>query len=281
MPAQHRRTIRRSRRRDTRRKNRNLFSIKRNKLTYNLGNNTKNKLKKSKKSKIMTARIAGMINGEPYSGFMPEGELAPVDTSEAMDIGREVTRTIMRDRERREEEERDMDQVRARIEASDRADQETVRIMVRQLMQEDREGGGRTILTLMETRLGRVAIYKKKLVEGESRMLNKANYQREIAYFETREMLMSGRRTLEEVERLANEAGELAAQVSRIKSLDEIMIYPPTAQQSFSSPELVEERAQRYMALTIAARDEMLEAHRYYMIDKGNNVRPGNVWQIE
>jgi hypothetical protein len=257
MPAQHRRrTIRRSRRRDTRRKNRNLFSIKRNKYTYNLGNNTKDK---SKRSKIMRVRMAGMINGEPYSGFMPEGELAPVDTSEAMDNGREATRTRMRDRERQEEEERDMDQVRARIEASDRANQETVRTMVRQLMQEDREGGNRTMLTLMETRLGRVAIYKKKLVEGESVMLSRADYQREIAYFETHERLMSQRsgRTLEEVERLANEAGELAARVSRIESFNNIM------------------------ALTRAARDEMLEAYRYYIIDKGNNVRPGNVWQIE
>jgi hypothetical protein len=263
MPSQHRRRTRtRTRRTSTRRKNRNLFSIKRNKLTYNLGNNTKNKLnksKKSKKSKIMTARMAGMINGEPYSGFMPEGELAPVDTSEAMDNGREVTRTRMRDRERRLEEERDMDQVQARVEASDRANQETVRNMVRQLMQEVREGGNRTMLTLMGTRLGRVAIYKKRLVEGESLMLSKADYQRRIAYFETYERLMSERRgrTLEEVERLANEAGELAARVSRIESFNSIM------------------------ASTRAARDEMLEAHRYYMIDKGNNVRPGNVWQIE
>jgi hypothetical protein len=260
MPTQHRRTrrTRRTRRRDTRRRD----IRRKNKFTYNLGNNTKNKLKKlnkSKRSKIMRVRIAGMINGEPYSGFMPEGELAPVDTSEAMDNGREATRTRMRDRERQEEEERDMDQVRARIEASDRANQETVRTMVRQLMQEDREGGNRTMLTLMETRLGRVAIYKKKLVEGESVMLSRADYQREIAYFETHERLMSQRsgRTLEEVERLANEAGELAARVSRIESFNNIM------------------------ALTRAARDEMLEAYRYYIIDKGNNVRPGNVWQIE
>jgi hypothetical protein len=200
-----------------------------------------------------------MINREPYSGVMPEGELAPVDTSEAMDNGREVTRTRMRDRERQQEEERDMDQVRARIEASDRANQETVRDMVRQLMQEDREGGNRTMLTLIRSRLGRVAIYKKKLVEGESVMLNRADYQRRIAYFKTYERLMSERsgRTLEEVERLANEAGQFAAQESRIDSFNNIM------------------------ALTRAARVEMLEAYHYYMIDKGNNVRPGNVWQIE
>ena len=59
------------------------------------------------------------------------------------------------------------------------------------------------------------------------------------------------------VERLANEAGEHAARASRIESFNSIM------------------------ASTRAARDEMLEAHRYYMIDKGNNVRPGNVWQFE
>ena len=64
MPARHRRTRRGSRRRDIRRKNKNLFSIKRNKYTYNLGNNTKNKLKKLN---IATARMAGMIAAD--SGY--------------------------------------------------------------------------------------------------------------------------------------------------------------------------------------------------------------------
>jgi hypothetical protein len=59
------------------------------------------------------------------------------------------------------------------------------------------------------------------------------------------------------IERLANEAGELAARISRIESFNSIM------------------------ASTRAARDVMKEAHHYYMIDKDNNVRPGNVWQIE